>query len=207
MSFNRPAGWALVVGAVVAFAGYAAANALAPGAGDDVYRYARWPLFEGAALVGDVVVAMGLPVILAFAGRARALHLVGYAGILTALVMLNVGEGVVEAFVKPYLVGHGGIPSDDVAGLAAFEGVALLGLVVGSLAWGIGILRARVLPWWLGVAVIVSCLVGAVGLPGAWFLLPDGLFFAVLFVVGVLAIRGRAPRPVTADDRAALAAA
>lgn len=207
MSFGRPAGWALVVGTVVAFAGYAAANLLAPGAGDNVYQYGAWPLLEGIALVGDVVMAMGLPAILLFAGRARVLHLVGYAGIVTALVALNVGEGVVEAFVKPYLVDHGGIPAGDLAGLPAFEGFGLLGLVVGSIAWGIGILRARVLPWWVGVVVLASALVGALGLPGAWFLVPDGLFYSMLFLVGVRAIRGHTPRSATSDAPVALASA
>lgn len=85
-----------------------AGRELIVGTGDEIFRYRLWPLFEGVALVGDVIIALGLPVILAFAGRATKLHAVGYAGIFAALVMLNVGEGTTEAFVKPYLVDHGG---------------------------------------------------------------------------------------------------
>ncbi|KAB8174493.1 hypothetical protein [Microbispora catharanthi] len=204
VNVRRLAGWALIVGTIVAGAGYLAANLLAPGSGDEVFRYQNWPLFEGVALVGDVIIALGLPVILTFAGRAQKLHIVGYAGIFAALVMLNVGEGTTEAFVKPYLVGHGGIPAQEPPGFAVFEGVALLALVVGSICLGIAVLRGRMLPWWIGIALIVSCILGALGLPGAWFLVPDGVFFAALFAIGVFAVRGRPDHtPATVGQAAA----
>jgi hypothetical protein len=204
VNLRRLGGWALIVGTIVAAAGYLAANLLAPGSGEEVYRYRLWPLFEGVALVGDVLVALGLPVILTFAGRAPRLHIAGYAGIFAALVMLNVGEGTTEAFVKPYLVAHGGMPALEPPGFAAFEGVALLALVAGSICLGIAVLRARTLPWWIGVAVIVSCLLGALGLPGAWFLLPDGVFLAALCAIGTYAVRGGPVGPPAAAPPAAL---
>jgi hypothetical protein len=207
VNVRRLAGWALIIGTIVAMVGYLAANLLAPGSGEEVFRYRQWPLFEGIALIGDVVIALGLPVILTFAGRSPKLHVIGYAGIFAALVMLNIGEGTTEAFVKPYLVAHGGVPAQEPSGFAAFEGVALLALVVGSICLGIAILRARTLPWLIGVALIVSCLLGAVGLPGAWFLLPDGVFFAALFAIGTSAARGRAARPQPAVAHAPVAAA
>lgn len=204
VNLRRLAGWALIVGTIVAAVGYLAASLLAPGSGDEVFRYQRWPLFEGTALIGDVIIALGLPVILTFAGRAPKLHIIGYAGIFAALVMLNVGEGTTEAFVKPYLVAHGGIPTQEPTGFAAFEGIALLALVVGSICLGIAILRARTLPWWIGVALIVSCLIGALGLPGAWFLLPDCIFFAVLFAIGTFAVRGRTEPTLARVEQAAV---
>jgi hypothetical protein len=191
MNLRRPAGWALIVGTIVAAFGYLAANLLAPDSGDEVFRYHLWPLFEGIAVGGDVIIALGLPVILTFAGRAPKLHIVGYAGIFAALVMLNIGEGVIEGFVKPYLVNHGGIPTAELSGFAVFEGVALLALVVGAICLSIAMLRARTLPWWIGVALLVSCLLGALGLPGRWFLISDGVFFAALFAIGVYAVRSR----------------
>lgn len=195
VNLKRLAGWALIVGTIVAAFGYLAANLLAPGSGDEVFRYHLWPLFEGIAIGGNVIIVLGLPVILTFAGRAPKLHIVGYVGIVTALLMLDIGEGVIEAFVKPYLVDHGGIPTDEPAGFAVFGGVALLGLLVGGICLGIAVLRARTLPWWIGVALIVSCLIGALGLPGAWFILPDDVFFATLFAIGVYAVRDRSEVP------------
>ncbi|MFU8876155.1 hypothetical protein [Micromonospora sp. SL4-19] len=204
MNLRRLGGWALIVGAIVASVGYFAANLLAPGSGEDVFRYHLWPLFYEIALVGDVITALGLPAILAFAGRAPKLHIVGYAGVFAALIMLNVGEGTTEAFVKPYLVTHGGLPAEEPIGFAVFEGIALLALVVGSICLGIAILRARALPWWIGVTMIVSCLVGALGLPGAWFLLPDSLFFGALFAIGIFAVQGRTqPTPATIEPAVA----
>ncbi|MEV5008785.1 hypothetical protein AB0K74_04495 [Streptomyces sp. NPDC056159] len=191
VNLKRLAGWALIVGTIVAAFGYLAANLLAPGSGDEAFRYHLWPLFEGIAVGGNVIIALGLPVILTFAGRAPKLHVVGYAGVFAAFVMLNIGEGVIEGFVKPYLVDHGGIPTEQPSGFAVFEGVALLCLLVGAICLGIAVLRARTLPWWIGVALFVSCLLGALGLPGRWFILPDDVFFAALFAIGVHAVRGR----------------
>ena len=51
-------------------------------------------------------------------------------GLFIALVMLNIGEGVIEAFVKPYMASHGGIPSDTPAGFGVFEAIALLGIAI-----------------------------------------------------------------------------
>ncbi|NJC71041.1 hypothetical protein HC031_15155 [Planosporangium thailandense] len=207
MNVRRLGGWALIVGTIVAAVGYLAANLLAPGSGEEVFRYQYWPLFELIALIGDVIIALGLPVILTFAGRAPKLHIIGYTGIFAALVMLNVGEGTTEAFVKPYLVDHGGIPAEEPAGFAAFGGVALLALVVGSICLGIAILRARTLPWWIGAAMIVSCIGGALGLPGAWFLLPDCIFFATLFAIGTFAVRGRTERASATIEQAVVSPA
>ncbi|MFG3604819.1 hypothetical protein [Micromonospora chersina] len=191
VNLKRLAGWALIVGTIVAAFGYLAANLLAPGSGDEVFRYHLWPLFEGIAVGGDVIIALGLPVILTFARRAPKLHIVGYVGIFAALVMLNIGEGVIEGFVKPYLVDHGGIPTEQPSGFAVFEGVALLGLLIGAICLSIAVLRARTLPWWIGVALLVSCLLGALGLPRPWFILADDVFFAALFAIGVYAVRDR----------------
>ena len=88
-------------------------------------------------------------------GRFPRLTAVGYAGTLAALVMLNLGEGVIEGFVKPYLVTHGGIPDPDPTGFAEFEAVALLAAVAGLICLGTAVLRGRVLPRWIGVLLVV----------------------------------------------------
>jgi hypothetical protein len=56
----------------------------------------------------------------------------------------------------PYLASHGGVPDQMPAGLNAFEGVALLLFVVGSVCLAVAVFRARVLPWWVGAALLAS---------------------------------------------------
>ena len=92
---------------------------------------------------------------------------IGYVGILVPLAILNIGEGTVEGFVKPYLAHHGGIPADDLPGLMAYEAPALLVMLVGMVCLGIAVLRARVLPRWVGVLFLVVPFLGAAGLQGA----------------------------------------
>ena len=191
----RLAGWALIVGSVVATAGYLAANVLASGAGDARYTGPHWPLLNGIAVGGDILVVLGLPAILAGHGRrAEKLTMFGYAGTLAVVVMLNVAEGVIEAFVKPYLVGHGGIPSDPPAGYDVYETIALVLMFAGIISLGIAVLRAKVYPWWTGVLLIASPVASFAGLPGGWALLADYLFFTALLTIGVLTVRGQKVR-------------
>jgi hypothetical protein len=185
----RLTSWALVVGSIVATAGYASAFA-ANGNGDARYAGSSWITLYTIALFGDVIVLLGLPALVhAQSGRAPVLTRIGYAGILVPLAILNIGEGAIEAFAKPYLATHGGIPSSDLPGLAAFEAPALVIMLVGMVCLGIGVLRARTLPRWLGVLFIVVPFLGAAGLQGAVSLLPDYLLFIGLFTVGLTQLR------------------
>src|SRR5262249_41187883 len=111
-----------------------------------------------------------------------------------ALLMLNLGEGVIEGFVKPYLATHGGIPQTDPAGFAAWEAVALLCALVGLICLGAAVLRARVLPRWVGGALIASALLSFAvsGLPGPLAELGDDCLMAALIATGLHA-RGPAP--------------
>jgi hypothetical protein len=195
----RLASWALVVGSVVATAGYASAFA-ANGNGDERFTGSSWVALYTIALLGNVIVLLGLPALVhAQAGRMPVLTRIGYAGVLVPLAILNIGEGTIEGFVKPYLATHGGIPTDDVPGLTAFEIPALLVMLVGMVCLGIGVWRARVLPRWVGVVFIVVPFLGAAGLQGAVSLLPDYLLFIGLFTVGVTQLRtSRVPEPVAA---------
>jgi hypothetical protein len=186
---TRLAGWALIVGSTVAAFGYLAANVLAGGSGDSKYTHAGWPPLYGVALAGNLVVLLGLPAILTVHGRrAQRLTLVGYAGTFAALVMLNVSEGTLEAFVKPYLVRHGGIP-DSVTGWTVWESVALLCMLIGLGCLGTAVIRARVLPTWVGVLLLVSPVVAFLGLPGALTVLSDDLLFVALVTVGLHVLR------------------
>ena len=193
----RLTSWALVAGSVVATLGYASAFA-ANGNGDERFAGSSWVALYTIALFGNVLVLLGLPALVyAQSGRAPVLTRIGYAGVFVPLAILNIGEGTVEGFVKPYLAQHGGIPADDLPGLMAFEVPALLVMLVGMVCLGIAVLRAGVLPRWVGVLFLVVPLLGAAGLQDAVSLLPDYLLFLALFAVGVTQLREtRAPAPV-----------
>jgi hypothetical protein len=192
----RLTSWALVVGSVVATAGYASAFAF-NGNGDARFAGSSWVSLYTIALLGNVLVLIGLPALVhAQLGRSPVLTRIGYLGMFVPLVILNIGEGTVEGFVKPYLANHGGIPKDDLPGLMAYEVPALLVMLAGMVCLGIAVLRARALPRWVGILFIVVPFLGAAGLQGAISLLPDYLLFIALFTVGVTQLRvARAPEP------------
>ena len=180
---------ALVIGSAVATLGYAAAF-VANGGGDARFASSSWVGLYTVALLGCVIVLLGLPALVdAQRGGSPRLTRIGYVGVFVPLAILNIGEGTVEGFVKPYLAHHGGVPAADLPGLAAYEAPSLLVLLVGMLCLGIAVLRARVLPRWIGVLFIVVPFLGAAGLQGAVSLLPDYLLFVGLFAVGVIELR------------------
>jgi hypothetical protein len=192
MTINRTrlGAWALIIGTLVAAGGYLAAGTIVPGGGDARYTSSLWAPLNTIAIAGDIIIVLGLPVILTAQGRrSPRLTLVGYAGLLATLIMLNIGEGCLEAFVKPYLVRHGGIPAHDPTALAVFEDAALLLLVAGLICLGIAVIRARVFPRWAGVLLIASVPAAFLGLPGPLALLSDYLAFAALFTIGVQLVR------------------
>src|SRR5262245_9780228 len=114
--------------------------------------------------------------------------------------MLNLGEGVIEGFVKPYLVTHGGIPDPEPAGFAAFEAVALVCVLVGVLCLGIAVLRARTLPRSVGALLIAAPFLSfaAGGLPAPLDVLGDDCLLLALIAIGwrVAAPARRAPSPI-----------
>lgn len=197
----RLASWALVAGSLVASAGYASAFAM-NGDGDQRFAGSSWVALYTVALLGNVLVLLGLPAVVhAQVGRAPVLTRIGYAGVFVPLVVLNIGEGTVEGFVKPYLAKHGGIPANDLPGLTAYELPALLVLLVGMVCLGIAVLRARALPRWVGVVFLMVPFLGAAGMQGAISLLPDYLLFLGLAAVGITQLvqtRAQLPEPVPA---------
>lgn len=153
---RRLAGSALAVGGAVAIVGYLAAGTLAGRTGGAHFIQPLFQPLYAIALAGTILAMLGMPAILsAQGGRFPRLTVVGYAGTLMALLMLNLGEGVIEGFVKPYLVTHGGIPKDP-SGFAAWQIVGLVCAVVGLVCLGVAILRAGRLPRWIGVLLIVG---------------------------------------------------
>jgi hypothetical protein len=185
----RLAAWALLAGTVIATGGYLTAF-LANGYGDVRFTGSSWTQLYTIALFGDVLVLLGLPALLyAHGERSRALTLIGYVGIFIPLVVLNVGEGSVEAFVKPYLAKHGGLPDHDLPGLDVFEAPAILVMLVGMICLAVAVFRVGALPRWIGVAFAIAPVLGAAGLSGGASLIPDYLVFVALFAVGVHTLR------------------
>jgi hypothetical protein len=188
---GRLAGLALMAGCVIATLGFLGISFL-EGTGDPAYTDPLWQPLYGVLLAGSVLVVLGLPAILAVHGQqSRRLTLVGYFGVAAPLVMLNVAETSIEAFVMPYLARHGGVPAQTPAGLNAFEGAALLLLIVGCICLAIAVFRAQVMPLWVGISLLAS-LVGAFVLHGgALAFISDYCIFAALFCFGLYAVRPR----------------
>ena len=185
----RLTSWALVIGSVCATTGYAAAF-VANGNGEQRFAGSSWVTLYTLALLGNVIVLLGLPALVhAQRDRSPVLTRIGYVGVFLPLVILNIGEGSIEGFVKPYLAHHGGIPADDLPGLALYEAPALLVLLVGMICLGIAVLRAHALPRWVGVLFLVVPFLGAAGLQGGVSLAPDYLLFLGLFTVGITQLR------------------
>jgi hypothetical protein len=184
---RRLAGFALIAGGALAIAGFLAAGTLAGGSGDAHFTDPLWQPLYAVALAGTILTILGFPAVLvAQDGRFPRLTAVGYAGTLAALVMLNLGEGVIEGFVKPYLVTHGGIPDPDPAGFAAFEAVALVCAFAGLLCLGVAVLRAGALPRWIGALLIASAPLSFLvsGLPTPLDVLGDDCLHVALIAIG-----------------------
>jgi hypothetical protein len=90
----------------------------------------------------------------------------------------------------------GGFPEPIPAGLSAFEAVALLLLIVGAVCLAIAIFRARILPVWIGVAVLLSLVCAFLLHGGPIVFVSDYLLLAALFAVGLRAARPTGPRTV-----------
>lgn len=198
MAWNRTrlAGQALIVGSTLAIAGYASAATFAGSSGDKRFTSPLWMPLNGIAIAGSIICILGLPAILAHHGpRAARLTLVGYVGLLLTLLMLNVGEGTTETFVKPYLVTHGGIAgATSGAGWGAYFLIAFVFLFGGLISLGIAVIRAKVSPWWVGALFIASAPLSFVQvLPGPLALLGDYLAFAGLIAIGCKVVASQRP--------------
>ena len=201
---TRLGGWALIIGTIVATTGYLAAGTLVHGHGDARFTSSLWQPLNGIAIAGNIIIALGLPVILTCHDRRAArLTLAGYAGLFATLVMLNISESCYEAFIKPYLATHGGVPGNPPGGFAIFEDIALVFLLAGLICLGIAVIRARVFPRWTGALFIASPFLSVLGLPGPLAELSDYLAFIALATIGLQVLRTRTehlePSPSLAD--------
>lgn len=192
-SDRRLAGLALLAGCLLTTLGFLGVGFLVHGTGDARFTDPLWQPLYGVVLTGSVLVVLGLPAVLTARGTgSRWLAVIGYVGLFVPLVVLNVAETAMEAFVKPYLAGHGGVPADDPAGLTAFETVALAAFLVGVVCLAVAVFRGAA-PVWVGVALLAS-LVTVFVLPhtGPQAFVSDWCLFAALAWFGARAVR--APR-------------
>ncbi|MDQ1382154.1 MAG: hypothetical protein QOJ71_2873 [Actinomycetota bacterium] len=205
---NRLAGGGLVAGGILTIVGFFVTTAVYGGNGDDRFTHPLFPALYSIGLAGTILSILGFPAILAAQKeRMPRLTLVGYVGTLATIVMLNLGEGVVEAYVKPYLATHGGIP-DEPRSFTIYFTVAALLMIVGLFALGVAVIRAHVFPWWVGALLIAAVPLSFVGtsLPGPLALLGDYLAFAAFIVMGwsvVRPARSRVTRAVAEVEAAA----
>ena len=184
---RRLAGSALLIGGALAIAGYLAAGTIAGGSGDAHFTDPQFQPLYVIAIAGTILTILGFPAVLvAQDGRCPRLTAVGYAGTLAAIVMLNLGEGVIEGFVKPYLVSHGGIPDPEPSGFAAFETVALVCALVGLICLGMAVMRAGALPRWIGALLIAGLILSFAlgGLPAPLDVLGDICMHLALIAIG-----------------------
>lgn len=208
---SRLAGFALILGGALALVGYLAAGTIAGGSGDAHFIDPLFQPLYAIALAGTILTVIGLPAVLAAQrGHFPRLTTVGYAGTLAALLILSIGVGVVEGFVKPYLVTHGGIPKDP-SGIAAWEIVGLVCMVVGLVCLGVAVLRAGTLPRWVGGFMILTPFLSfALGSMRPPFdsIADDFMNIALIAIGWQVAVRDRrslAAAPVTEREPSALA--
>ena len=171
----------------MAIAGYVITGTLFGSDEDTRFSHSAFTPLYSIALVGVVLTMLGLPAVLAaHRERAARLTLVGYVGTFTTLAMLSLGEGVIEAFIKPYLVNHGGIPKVTPTPLSIYFGIAFLFVLVGLISLGIAVIRAGVFPRWVGALLIVAAPFSFVGqsLPGPLVELADYLMYIALIAIG-----------------------
>lgn len=142
---------------------------------------------NGIAIAGSIICMLGPPAILALHGtRAPRLTLVGYVGTFLAVIMLNIGEGTTETFVKPYLATHGGISgATSGTGWNVYFLIAFVFVLAGLISLGVAVIRAKVSPVAGGALFILSAPLSFVQvLPGPLALLGDYLAFAGFIAIG-----------------------
>lgn len=210
-TWTRLGAWALVLGSLISAAGYLAVGILVHGDQSAQLLNPLWTPLESLAIAGDLLAILGLPVAFgAQFGRFRVLTVIGVVGTYAALAMLNLADGVLEAYIEPYLAVHGGVPAEPPAGWNTFENVALVAMLVGLVCLGLAVILERRFPWVAGAMLIASPIVALIGLPVPFALISDYLAFAAFVIVGVQVIRAGAteramsPEPHVAGAGAAV---
>ena len=167
----RLSGAALFLGALLAALGYL----LKPVVGHDLSLYFN-PLYQPSSVmtfVGASLMLLGLPGMYAYqASSAGKLGLVSFIIAYLGLIVLEVGMGLLYAFVPPLLASHpaaaflinqpkgGGFEGQLGPAFLVFFLIGLLGSNLGGLLFGVATLRAGVYPRWAAVLIFGGVIAG-----------------------------------------------
>ncbi|HEY6406448.1 MAG TPA: hypothetical protein VIY29_03160 [Ktedonobacteraceae bacterium] len=145
----RLSGTALLLGSLIAACGVL----LKLGSGLDISNPLWVPGFL-LVLVGSTLLVLGLPgMFVQQISKAGILGVVGFVIFSCALLILGISSPAINAFILPAFAR---VSSQEPAALAAFFITGDLLQFVGTLVLGIALMRARVVPTWVGILVILS---------------------------------------------------
>ncbi len=167
----RLSGAVLFLGALLAVLGYL----LKPVVGHDISLYFN-PLYQPSSLLtfsGAILMLMGLPGMYAYqASKAGKQGLISFIIAYLGLIVLEVGMGLLYAFVPPLLASNtatsflisqprgGGFEGQLGPAFLVFFLIGLLGSNLGGLLYGIATFRARVYPRWAAILIFGGVIVG-----------------------------------------------
>jgi hypothetical protein len=170
-SLYRLSGSALFFGALLSAVGYL----LKPVVGHDISFYFN-PLYLPSSLltfIGAVFMLMGLPGMYAHQARqAGTLGMAGFTVAFVGLMVLEVGTGLLYAFIPPLLASNfvtqflvsqpkgGGFEGQMGAAFLVFFLIGLLGSNLGGLIYGIATYRARVFPRGAAILIFGGVIIG-----------------------------------------------
>ncbi len=159
----RSSGVALLLGSLLGLIWTVMSALILPITNPDQFAGLLFLLTSLVMLFTSMVIVAGL--VGMYARQATQASWLGFAGfvlIFFGMLVVGVGFGLISATVIPWLTTHA---PNLIAGelppvLNVFIIVATLMVVVGTIPLGVGTMRARVLPRWAGLLLIVSGIAG-----------------------------------------------
>lgn len=128
------------------------------------------PVWVGGSLLvflGSALVLLTLPAMMALQyERSRKLTLIGGIGLILVMLIQGVSNTFGNLTLFPMLIDNpatrAAATGNPPAILGVFFVAAMVGSLAGTLVFGIGVLRAKVYPKWVGIVMIVSVVAGPV---------------------------------------------
>jgi hypothetical protein len=193
-SLHRMAGTALAIGSALTVAGYGLGSLHN---GSPTPATVKSPVFLASSFLiftGSVLVVLGLPGVIARQySRAPRLTLAGAAG----LGLITIVDGISGTFANltlfPQLIDNPATRATATGSPPAIMGAFYLAAtaagLIGVIALGVGVLRARAFPRWTGIVLLTA--VAAFPLPSALGNLPAILAGIAMTGIGVALAAGR----------------